>query len=297
VAMAGLLAGGIIMVIALLDVTPLVYTKVVELIIASIYVSVFARFWPMVLLSVGLALMHAVVITHTVDVLGTVALGSSLLMGTTLLFTLVASYRMERNERLSFLLDQREKALGVALQDANKRLHDLARTDALTGVANRRYFDAFLAQSWRVAQDTGKSLGLLLIDVDHFKVYNDLYGHQAGDRCLCAVTDAIGQCLRRPVDLLARWGGEEFAVVIADTDGASLDHVAERIRQSVQGLGLVHAASSCAPVVTVSIGMASMVPASGADLKDLMNATDAALYQAKANGRNQVCARSQELVT
>jgi diguanylate cyclase (GGDEF)-like protein len=133
--------------------------------------------------------------------------------------------------------------------------------------------------------------------VDHFKAFNDRYGHQEGDRCLQMVVEAMGTCLRRPVDMLARWGGEEFAVLITDADEAAARQVAQRICEAVEGRGLAHAGSSCAQVVTVSVGLASvrpdaMHPASTA--QNLIRQADEALYRAKTSGRNQACAHGDE---
>jgi diguanylate cyclase (GGDEF)-like protein len=288
-AVVGLLCSAITVIITLQGHGPFAYTKVVELLLVITYMTLFARFWPMVLLCVGTALMHGLVVFQVQDAIGTVKLGSGLLLCTTILFSLVASYRLERNERLAFLNGLREQALSASVNSANLRLSAMARTDALTGVDNRRSFDDFVAHSWRRASEQGQAVSLMLIDIDHFKAFNDLYGHQAGDRCLCLVAEAVGTCLRRPVDLLARWGGEEFAVVITDADPRMAEQVAWRILKAVENRAVVHAGSSAAKVVTVSVGMAAMVPRPGDDQRRLVSLADEALYQAKARGRNRVC--------
>lgn len=282
--------------IALTGSHPLVYTKVVELLLIVCYTTVFARFWPMVVLSLGAALVHMAVFLSTVDTLGTLRLGTSLSLLTTVSFALYACYVREHNERLAFLLDVREQGLRSALKATNERLEAAARTDALTGTANRRAFDDFLTQSWARCQAEGQTLALLMVDVDHFKAFNDRYGHQAGDRCLQAVADAIASCLRRPMDMLSRWGGEEFAVVVTGADAQAARQVAQRIRQAVEDCAMPHVASSCASVVTVSIGLASMQPCEGAQLQTLERLADQSLYQAKAKGRNCVC-HGDEVVT
>jgi len=275
--------------IALTGSHPMVYTKVVELLLIVCYATVFARFRPMVALSVGAALVHTTVIFTAVDTLGTLRLGASFLLLTTVSFALYACYVREHNDRLAYLLDVREQGLRSSLKATNERLETAALTDALTGTANRRAFDEFLTQSWARCHAESQPLSLLMVDVDHFKAFNDRYGHQAGDRCLQTVAEAIGTCLRRPVDLLARWGGEEFAVVITDADAQAVAQVAQRIRQAVEACALPHAASSCASVVTVSIGLASMRPAEGDQPQALARQADQALYKAKAGGRNRVC--------
>jgi diguanylate cyclase (GGDEF)-like protein len=266
---------------------PLAYVKLVELLVLITYATVFARFWPMVLVIIGAVLVHTVTLLLVVDVLGTVRLGASLLLITTLSFSLYACYVREHNDRMAFLLDLREQGLRLSLKANNDRLATAARTDALTGVANRRAFDEFLSQNWARAQAESLPLALLMVDVDHFKAYNDRHGHQAGDRCLQTVAEAIGHGLRRPVDLLARWGGEEFAVLITDADAPAAGHVAQRVLEAVQACALPHGASSCAPVVTVSIGLACVRPDGQTPPSALIRLADDRLYQAKSEGRNR----------
>jgi diguanylate cyclase (GGDEF)-like protein len=269
---------------------PLTYTKIIELLLIISFVGVFARFWPLVGVGVVASVVHAWVFVHAVDTMGTLRLGASLLLLTTVCFSLHASYVREHSDRLSYLLDLRELGLRDALRATNERLSAAARTDALTGAANRRAFDEFLTQSWTRAQAEGRSLSLLMVDVDHFKAYNDRHGHQEGDRCLQMVVEAMGPCLRRPVDMLARWGGEEFAVLITDADDAAARHVAQRICQAVEGLSLPLACASGPQVVTVSVGLASAQPDAQHSAQDLIRQADEALYSAKSGGRNQVCA-------
>ena len=167
------------------------------------------------------------------------------------------------------------------MADALRRAAD---TDGLTGIANRRRFDDALAHEWLRAQRSGGALSLLLIDIDHFKAYNDRYGHPAGDRCLRAVAQAMARPPQRPADLLARWGGEEFALLLPDTPAAGAVAVAQQLLQAVDALQLPHAASPVAPRVTVSIGAAC----GGASPQALLDGADRALYQAKAAGRHRV---------
>lgn len=262
-------------------------TRVVELNIVVVYICAFARFWPALALTAVVLTAHAIMFHALHDFTGVLAANTTLLIATTIVFTLYGNYKLEHDERLAFLLDLREKALDAELQAAHDRLARMATTDSLTELANRRYFEDFLSESTQRARDEGRPLSLILIDIDYFKPYNDRYGHQAGDQCLIAVARALTGCMRRPLDLVARWGGEEFAVVMSDADGHAAVAAAVRIRQAVQALGLPHAASSCAPVVTVSVGLACADTASA--LPDLVQRADAALYQAKSRGRNQVC--------
>ncbi|QDF97412.1 diguanylate cyclase response regulator [Azoarcus sp. DD4] len=176
------------------------------------------------------------------------------------------------------------------LDDANRELTRLSAVDGLTGIANRRRFDESLLREWRRAARGGLSLALLLVDVDSFKQFNDGYGHQVGDECLKAVARTLEQKLRRPTDLVARYGGEEFAAILPETSESGALAVAEAMRAGVEGLSITHRFSSAAPVVSISIGVATLIPPRGDDngFIALLKAADEALYQAKAVGRNRV---------
>lgn len=171
------------------------------------------------------------------------------------------------------------------LKTANHKLADLAVSDFLTGLANRRRFDDVLASEWARARRGGLPLALIMIDVDRFKPFNDGYGHQAGDACLRRVASVLGDSVTRAGDLVARYGGEEFGVILAEAslDGARV--VAEKIRQSIAALALTHEYAESG-VVTVSAGVASVVPDEHKTASDLIRMADTALYAAKAGGRN-----------
>ena len=174
-----------------------------------------------------------------------------------------------------------------------KRQSDLLRTmalsDGLTGVANRRQFDTVLSGEWRRCGRSGQPLSLIMIDVDHFKRYNDRYGHQQGDVCLRAVATAIKAALCRPHDLAARYGGEEFACLLPDTalEGALLK--AAEIEAAVRALALEHADSAQGGIVTVSVGVAGVAAPQQLSESMLVEAADAQLYRAKREGRARVC--------
>jgi diguanylate cyclase (GGDEF)-like protein len=180
--------------------------------------------------------------------------------------------------------------LGDDLRRERFELQDIAWTDALTGVRNRRFLDHSLARALRRAGDAGRPLSLLMIDIDHFKGFNDRYGHPAGDACLRDVASALQRALARPDDVLARYGGEEFVALLHDVGAPGALVVAERLRAAVEALGIDHAGSPFGQV-TVSIGAASGVSDAqhdGAGAPQLLAAADAALYEAKRAGRNQV---------
>lgn len=184
----------------------------------------------------------------------------------------------------------------VTLKRQTDMLRHLSLIDGLTGVANRRRFDETLDRETRRAVRTGTPLGVVLIDVDVFKAFNDHYGHLEGDRCLRAVAGALDRVFARGGDILARYGGEEFAAVLADTDRAGTLTLAHRAREAVAALGIPHGVSPVADHVTVSLGVAAGHPADhdGSDLSWLLRAADAALYQAKKDGRDRVCVQSPE---
>jgi diguanylate cyclase (GGDEF)-like protein len=173
-----------------------------------------------------------------------------------------------------------------------------ARIDGLTQIANRRRFDEYLFQEWSRHIRIQQPLSLLVCDVDHFKLYNDSQGHQAGDECLKSVAKAINQCYRAG-DLVARYGGEEFAMVLPQTNRAGAVQVAERVRAAVAAAALPHPASPVCDRVTVSIGVGSTTPSphAGADAKALIQQADRHLYSAKKMGRNRVSYEVEENTT
>jgi diguanylate cyclase (GGDEF)-like protein len=170
-------------------------------------------------------------------------------------------------------------------QRAERELAQLAATDALTGVANRRMLDQSLRHEWFRAQRSGKPLSVMMVDADHFKAFNDRHGHQAGDQALKSLAKVITDNVRRPADLVARYGGEEFSVILAETDGQGAQMIAEHIRNAVEQLPRVDGAER---PMTVSIGIATWTAASEMTLEQLLFAADKALYQAKEAGRNRV---------
>jgi diguanylate cyclase (GGDEF)-like protein len=174
------------------------------------------------------------------------------------------------------------------LGNVRLRLQRLSRMDALTGLYNRRHFQEYLQNVWQRAQHDASDVAIIMMDVDHFKKYNDRYGHQAGDACLSKVAEAMRACLREPGDMVARFGGEEFIAVLPQANGVMAHAAAERVRLAVQALQLPHADSSAAPVVTVSLGVASMAVQPGQIDAALIKSADDALYAAKRGGRNRV---------
>ena len=169
----------------------------------------------------------------------------------------------------------------------NRELERLSFLDGLTGIANRRYFDMVASQEWRRAVRESSWISFLMIDIDHFKGYNDTYGHQGGDECLRRVAEALNANLKRSGDLATRYGGEEFAIILPNTDTAGAEDIAEEMLEQVRALNISHSASSTADFVTVSLGVASAIPQQNDELADLLAQADKALYEAKMQGRNQ----------
>ena len=177
----------------------------------------------------------------------------------------------------------------LTLQRQTEVLKRLVFIDALTHAFNRRYFDERLAEEWGRAQRTGRPLGLILIDVDYFKQFNDVNGHQRGDDALRQVAQALKATTLRPGDVVCRYGGEEFACLLPDTDLDGALQVAQRMKLAVRDLAIGHPASAVAEVLTISAGVAVRTPTSRGDAAALLALADAQLYRAKAEGRARVC--------
>ena len=201
--------------------------------------------------------------------------------------------RIRAHSRSYLAQQQRDEAfltlrkLKKELEIKNAELERLSTTDGLTCIANRRSFDEFIDKEWRRATREEKQLSVILIDIDHFKAYNDHYGHLGGDDCLCKVAAKLSECLKRGGDMVARYGGEEFVVILPNTDEQGAISIAEELRAGVEAMRLKHEYSSVAEHVTISLGVASMMPTQKASVSELINMADGALYAAKGAGRNR----------
>ncbi|BAU26879.1 PAS domain S-box-containing protein/diguanylate cyclase (GGDEF)-like protein [Aneurinibacillus soli] len=180
------------------------------------------------------------------------------------------------------------KLLEQQLQEANHRLEMLSWRDGLTGIANRRFFDEKLESEWKRAARGSTPLSLIMIDIDHFKLYNDTYGHQGGDDCLKKVAETLASVPNRSGDIVARYGGEEFAVILPQTNNADALKIAEKLCKAIASLEIPHASSKVADIVTVSAGLATMLPTPFSNPAEVISLADKALYYAKESGRNQV---------
>ena len=170
---------------------------------------------------------------------------------------------------------------------ANERLSRQSATDGLTGIANRRKFDQTLVTEWQRAARANASLGMLMVDIDHFKRYNDHYGHVAGDECLRRVVHVLASCVRRAGELLARYGGEEFVLLLPGADLDQARDLAQRCLNAIHREAIAHGASPTVDHVTFSIGVAKVLPTATQDPESLVNAADTAMYRAKMNGRSR----------
>ncbi len=201
----------------------------------------------------------------------------------------------ERKQAEEVLLDYRQtlerqvQERTMALQQAMWELDRLATLDGLTQVANRRRFDSYLNQEWQRLSRSLQPLSLILCDVDYFKRYNDHYGHQAGDLCLQMIAQAMEGMVRRPADLVARYGGEEFAILLPQTDRAGAEQVAEALHRAVHLLEIPHDTSQVNQHITMSIGVATMLPLQHQSPDELIRRADQALYLAKEEGRDRIC--------
>ncbi|UVO20228.1 sensor domain-containing diguanylate cyclase [Stutzerimonas stutzeri] len=189
---------------------------------------------------------------------------------------------------VGFMFDISErKQTEQQLLQLQKQLEELSYQDGLTGVANRRMFDSRLQMEWSNAQRNRLPLSLILLDIDYFKQYNDHYGHVRGDDCLKSVGQALSGAAVRPRDLLARYGGEEFVLLLPETDAQAAAQVAERCRQLIRGQNIQHAHSQVAPLLTISLGVGTLIPGPLDQPQAFLERVDRLLYKAKHQGRNQ----------
>lgn len=252
-----------------------------------IYVALLGRFWPMLAMCWGVSGIYIVSSLFMGRLFSDIGVGNGLLLQANITFMLYGCYLLERLSRQSFLIDQQEGEMDAQLHEATDQLARIAQEDALTGLANRRRFTDYLQQAhWQAGQE-GKPMALLMIDVDHFKAYNDRYGRPAGDECLKAIGQVLTAVVSRKDGLVARWGGEEFAIILAGTNAMRAMDVAEQLLEAVRARGIIHEASQVDRVVTLSIGMAVCSPGHDISQAGLLARADEALYHSKTSGRNK----------
>jgi len=203
-----------------------------------------------------------------------------------ILFTVYIALYIHYISKRAAIVQKTVEDKNQEINEANKQLELLSRSDGLTGIANRRCMDDFFKREWSLAIRNKTSISFVIIDIDFFKLYNDNYGHPQGDDCLRAVAKQLKNTLKRPSDLIARYGGEEFALILPNTISART--IAENCRKSIESLNIPHEHSSVAKVVTISIGICSVIPTVKMSSRELIETADQALYLAKDNGRNTV---------
>jgi diguanylate cyclase (GGDEF)-like protein/PAS domain S-box-containing protein len=191
---------------------------------------------------------------------------------------------------IGFMFDISErKKTEQELERLKRELEELSYKDGLTGIANRRMFDSVFQVEWQNARRNRSPLSMIVVDIDHFKEYNDLYGHLKGDDCLKQVSAILASKAKRARDLLARFGGEEFIFILPETDAQSAQGIAQRCQHALQKVALPHAGSSMDPNVTISMGVGTIIPEAGDDPLMFLERVDTLLYQAKREGRNRIC--------
>lgn len=199
---------------------------------------------------------------------------------------LVEEYKelLEQMKRMVRMSDMMENKLNCV----RRSIDEISKIDYLTNIFNRRYFNQVITESWEKCQQKKEELGVLMIDVDKFKAYNDIYGHLNGDKCLKNVAKVIKNCIKESNNIVSRYGGEEFIVLISNSDLKNVQAIAENIRKDIEELSILHEGSDKYGVVTVSIGIATCIPDKKSSPEKLINAADEALYRAKSFGRNKV---------
>lgn len=205
---------------------------------------------------------------------------------TGIIFTFLIVFYIHIITKLAHIIQRIVTEKTNELNEANKKLKKLSRIDGLTGLANRRFMDDFFDKEWLRAIRNKTSISFIIIDIDFFKLYNDNYGHPEGDECLKKVAAKLKEQVNRPGDLVARYGGEEFALVLTNTENT--DYVANNCQQSIEELKIAHEFSKAADVITISVGLCTVVPEKGTDPGLIIETADKALYKAKEAGRNRV---------
>ena len=291
---SGLVAAAVLAYLLIKSSSPLAYLHHIGFMVVITYGNIVQRlrFWHAVLFSVILLAMHIVGVYLLPSFPERMILPIVSMVIASAAFTLTANYALENDERRRFLLTERERGLIRSLTQTQVRLRELSRVDELTGLYNRRHFEESVQQLWQRASFGGTTMAILMIDVDHFKKFNDHYGHPAGDACLQRVCRVLKQTLSGQGMIVARYGGEEFIAAIPQLDEAATLALAEQVRANVEHCQIPHERSGASDVVTVSLGLAWCQARSELKVEHLLTLADAALYDAKSQGRNRLCHQS-----
>ena len=218
---------------------------------------------------------------------------SWLVTGSFLLVILLAGYLIYHSRQRQIQAFAKMQYMQVQLEQSNLELERLSTTDGLTGLSNRRKFDEVGPHEWMRAMRNREPLAVAMLDVDFFKIYNDRYGHQAGDQCLARIAGALSKGLRDGSDFIARYGGEEFVILLPGQNAHDAYEVLERLRADIEALAIPHEGSTAASVITFSAGYAAVIPEPGITLENLLEQADQSLYAAKRRGKNQVVGASE----
>ncbi len=237
--------------------------------------------------ALAVTLVYSFVSSHGIKLQNSMILNNIFGLISTNVIGIVAGYLLEKYRRKDFLQTILLNIEKEELKIANSRLQKLSYLDSLTNIANRRFFEEAFEKEWHRAMRYSYPISLLFIDIDHFKLFNDHYGHQTGDKCLIKVASILKTFGSRPGDIVARYGGEEFVVLLSGTDADDAIRIAEEIRLKIMDLNIPHPLSNPGNVVTVSIGLTSIVPYKGLSKETIITTADTALYKAKLSGRNQ----------
>ncbi len=246
------------------------------------------RFWHALAVSSLIFALYVLTVPRITSMQPPVMINSSVVLFSAIIISLIGNYQIESALRRNYLRNLLKEIETIRLEKAKTELELISSLDVLTGLANRRNFDTFLNTEWHMGAQYRTPLSLLFLDVDDFKSYNDHYGHQAGDVCLREIAEVLKRCIQRSRDLCARYGGEEFVVLLPNTDEKSALQIAEKLRKNIELENIPHQHSRVGHYVTVSVGVATMMPQKILPPHRLVELADKALYRAKDLGRNQV---------
>ncbi len=244
------------------------------------------RFWYAAAASLASVFIYSAVIFTALSPLPIAQVNNILILFSTALLTAFANHSLERDQRRSYLLNLRERIRRAALSERNDKLMELSHIDPLTGLANRRELAEYL--DLLLQKPATDKLAIVMLDVDHFKLYNDYYGHPMGDECLRKIAGVLTESTRHGADLVVRFGGEEFVAVLPGCEIAAAERFAERILKAVQDLSIPHITSPISDTVSISAGVAVGLAGDSTDVQALLARADSALYRAKSSGRNCV---------
>jgi diguanylate cyclase (GGDEF) domain len=274
------------------------YNQIVIYVVAILCIAVTPIYKPYILLVIFLAVHSIYLIGIFSERFGTLRFGNVVNSTSVLVIAWVISYMIYKNRIQEFCTKKelQEKSiqlnrLNKELEEANKQLEWLSEIDTLTGIYNRSVFDRRMLIEWERCKQNGVYLSFVMIDIDNFKAYNDCYGHQAGDMCIHRVAEALSICATRSSDVVARYGGEEFAVILPHIDQENALCLAEKMREAVEKLNILHEyTSAVSQYVTISLGIFTTIPSDFLTMEEFIKQADNALYIAKKDGRNKVVA-------